>query len=65
MMDVRVYPTPLDFPIISTPGSYTGWGITIEKGGRVYSTGIDLTDTHCEIADKLRELADHVETDGE
>ena len=64
-MDVRISPTPADFPIISTPGSFTGWRLTIEKAGHIYSTEITLIDTHCEIADKLRKLADKLEVDGD
>ncbi len=59
-MDIRAVPYPADFKILSTPGSFTGWSLSIEKGGRVSNMVVFLDDTPEQIANKLRALADQV-----
>jgi len=60
-MDIRVHPYPSDKPIISQPGHYDGWIISIESYATVSSVLIGKHDSNPEIAAQLRTLADKVE----
>ncbi len=60
-MDIRSIPFPPDFPVISTPGNFTGWTVSIEKNGVLSNVVISRKDTPQEIAIALRLLADMVE----
>lgn len=59
-MDIRVYPYPPELKIVSEPGTYTGWGLTIdlESGS---STIVIMRGSPPElIAQQLEELAQKV-----
>ena len=62
-MDVRAVPYPGDLPVISEPGGFYGWVITIELSSGSDSITIDKQDTAAVIAEKLRKLASDIETD--
>ena len=59
-MDIRVFPYPPDLKVISEPGSYDGWGISIEKCSRISTIIIPLEADHEHIAHMLEVLAHKV-----
>jgi hypothetical protein len=59
--DVRVFPSPPEMKVISEPGEFTAWSLTIQHDASPYFMVIHKADTRHVVARHLRELADRLE----
>jgi hypothetical protein len=60
--DVRATPYPADFPVISTPGNFQGWCLTVELDDKsVHNVVINRFDSMETIVAKLKHLAGGLE----